>query len=172
MLDHIIFYVRQLFSIAIFAALWHLAVFLLGTRRGESMFDETRKRYQPFGWEQDGKWYQRRLRIKSWKDKLPQRVPDGGFSKEHLDGVTVAYLDRFILETCRGEWIHFSNFLLAGVLLLFVSGPLKIPCALAIALLHLPYVAIQRYNRFRLVRYRDRLARPIVRVADSQASVS
>lgn len=123
------------------------------------MFDERRRRYQPFFWEENGKWYQRKLKIKSWKDRLPQKVPEGGFSKEHLDGVSVEYLNQFILETCRGEWIHFSNALLGILFLLFAPPLFKIPCALLIFLGHLPYVAIQRYNRFRLVRYRDRLVR-------------
>lgn len=159
MFEHWLLPFKQLFSIAIFAALWHVAVFLLGTRCNEKMFDERKWRYQPFFWEQNGKWYQRHLKIKSWKDRLPQRVPDGGFSKEHLDGASVDYLNQFILETCRGEWIHFSNALLSLALLLFAPSPFKIPCAILILLIHLPYVAIQRYNRFRLIRCRNRVSR-------------
>lgn len=159
MLDYWILPVKQLFSIVIFSALWHVAVFLVGTRCNEKMFDEHKWRYQPFFWEQDGKWYQRRLKIKSWKDRLPQRITEDGFSKEHLDGASVDYLNRFILETCRGEWIHFSNALLSIVLLLFAPQPFKILCAVIVLLIHLPYVAIQRYNRFRLIRCRNRAAR-------------
>lgn len=151
--------VRQLMSVLLFAAIWHLCVFYLGTKCSTEKFSMKKKRYQALAWEKDGKWYQKHLKIKSWKDKLPQRVPDDGFSKEHLDTVTPEYLDEFIMETCRGEWIHFSNFLLAFAILLIVPHPFKIPFALAVMILHLPYIIIQRYNRFRLARCRERLVR-------------
>ncbi len=151
--------VRQFVSVILFAALWHLCVFYLGTHGSEARFDFRKKRYRAFKWEKDGKWYQKYLKIKSWKDRLPQRVPDDGFSKERLETVSEEYLNEFIMETCRGEWIHFANFLLTFAILLIAPHPFKIPLALADMLLHMPYIMIQRYNRFRLVRCRERLLR-------------
>lgn len=150
---------KQLLLCLFLIGLWHLLVFLFGTKCGNAMFDETRRRYQPFQWEQGGKWYQKHLRIKAWKDKLPQRIPEEGFSKEHMEGASIEYLDQFILETCRGEWIHGANLLLGFLILLIAPHPFKIPLGLGLIFLHLPYMIIQRYNRFRLVRCRDRARR-------------
>ncbi len=145
--------------VAFFTAIWYYIVFRLGCRGTDERFSPDGRRYRAFDWEDNGKFYQRYFHIKSWKDKLPQRIPEDGFSKEHLKPVTAEYLDTFLIETCRGEWIHFSNFLLSFALLLIAPIELRLLSATLNALVHLPYVMIQRYNRFRLIRCRDRLRR-------------
>lgn len=145
--------------VAFFTACWYYAVFYLGCRGTNERFSPDNPRYRALDWEDGGKFYQRHFHIKSWKDKLPQRVPEDGFSKEHLEAVTPEYLDEFLVETCRGEWIHFNNFLLSFVLLVVAPKGLRIFSSLINAVIHLPYIMIQRYNRFRLLRCRDRLRR-------------
>lgn len=143
----------------LFAAVWYYVVFRLGCCGSDERFSPDLRRYSALPWEDGGKFYQRCFRIKSWKDKLPQRIPEDGFSKAHLDTVTPEYLDTFLTETCRGEWIHTGNLLLSVVLLLAAPKGLRLLSALLNAVVHLPYIMIQRYNRFRLLRCRDRLRR-------------
>jgi glycosyl-4,4'-diaponeurosporenoate acyltransferase len=105
-------------------------------------------------WEQDGRFYERRLRIRSWKDRLPEQgaLFRGGFSKRHVHDRSAAHLRRFAAETRRAELVHWAN---------AVAGPLFLVwCPLSLGLVmvafgpsaHLPFVCIQRYNRARIER--------------------
>ncbi len=145
---------------AALCAVYHLGVFLLCVYLPPRAFDPRKRRYQPLGFEQNGKWYQKRLRINQWKDRLPQHVGKGGFSKERLAAPSPAYLDAFILETCRSEWYHTGCLLLVlplgAISLLY---PSRLVIVLAVLALHLPFWPIQRYNRFRLAALKERLER-------------
>ena len=66
--------------------------------------------YRTKDWEHNGRFYTKYLKIKKWKDYLPQYISKNGFSKRNLMSVTklnVKYINNFILETCRAEWNHF-----------------------------------------------------------------
>ena len=106
------------------------------------------------------KWYADHLKINKWKDFLPQHIGKDGFSKDHLDDVSIEYLDEFILETCRGEWNHIANCYFAVVL--FIINPFWTAFILTILLFlgNLPFAIIQRYNRFRLVKLKNTLMEP------------
>jgi len=101
-----------------------------------------------------GGWYARRLRILRWKDKLPEKgdMFRGGFSKRHLRDRSSAHLTRFVAETRRAEYVHWMN-LGAGPLFFFVL-PVWAAWIMVVfaAVVHLPFVCIQRYNRARLLR--------------------
>ena len=113
----------------------------------------------------------RRLRLPLWKDRLPQFNPE--FDKRHLAAApTPAYLRQFLEVTCHAEVIH-ELIALLGFLSLFSCLLCERPLdwlpfffliALFIGLCNLPFSAIQRYNRFRLMRLLARLeARPQLR---------
>ncbi len=63
-------------------------------------------RVRPF--EQSGRWYERRWRIQSWKDRLPEAGSffAGGFSKRALTTRRSDHLRRFVVETRRAELTH------------------------------------------------------------------
>lgn len=138
-----------LWNVIIIAA-WHVAVFLACVKIHTSFFDAAKPRYLPKHWEKGGRWYRDKLKIQLWKDKLPQHIGKGGFSKAHLTDVSIEYLDEFIMETCRGEWMHFTNCLCAIVMLVVNSLGIGLVFAFLILLGNLPFAVIQRYNRFRL----------------------
>ena len=85
--------------------------------------------------------------------------------------ITLSYLDRFIMETCRGEWDHWMCCLYAIISL--IINPFWIGLILGILVLlgNLPFIAIQRYNRFRLQTLRKRLLREQARMASSSDGV-
>lgn len=146
--------------VSIACAIYHLIAFLLCVHLPGRFFHPSRKRYQSFKWEQGGRWYQKRLRINSWKDRLPQHVGKGGFSKESLTGVSLEYLDAFLREICRAEWYHTGClFLLLPLLIGCFWAPSLLILVLALLVLHLPFLAIQRYNLARLLPLRNRIAR-------------
>lgn len=140
-------------------AVWHYATFFLCISMNKSAFDSRRKIYQPHKWEKDGKFYNDVLKINKWKDFLPQHVDKDGFSKDHLDDLSIEYIDEFIMETCRGEWNHSMNCLFAIVLLFMNDFLIGIILSILLWIGNLPFAIIQRYNRFRLQKLRKTLVR-------------
>lgn len=149
--------------------IWHYATFFLCISIKIEHFDSKRARYQPRKWEKNGKWYADHLKINKWKDFLPQHIGKDGFSKDHLDDVSIEYLDEFILETCRGEWNHIANCYFAVVL--FIINPFWTAFILTILLFlgNLPFAIIQRYNRFRLVKLKNTLIKKAERAKKLEA---
>ena len=96
----------------VIVAIWHVTVFIACVKLPASYFDETKPRFRARDWERGGRWYKDTLRINAWKDRIPQYAARNGFSKEHLerpDDLTIDYINEFIMETCRGEWMHLSG---------------------------------------------------------------
>lgn len=116
---------------------------------------------RPRRFEDGGRWYQRRLRIRAWKDRLPEKgdLFRDGFSKRHLISRSDAHLERFVAETRRAEYVHWSN-LVAGPVFLVWCAPLLGACMVGFGVVaHLPFIAVQRYNRERLLTILARRAR-------------
>ena len=101
------------------------------------------------------KFYEK-LKIRKWKDKVPEIGHFTGFRKNKLeDPQSVAYVDRFLLESCYGEIGHFFSCILGFlVLLLFPISKLwlavAIPAAIVNVFLNLPSLFILRYNSYKL----------------------
>jgi len=102
-------------------------------------------------------WYERSLRIKSWKDRLPETGSRFGedMSKRRLPGRDRDSLERFAAECRRGERTHWA---LMGAtpafavwnspgLILVMGG-----CGLVVGG---PFIAVLRYNRVRIVAILD-----------------
>lgn len=147
------------------AAAWlviHLGLSWRGTRRPLERFDPDGRLYRIRPWERDGRFYEQCLRIKRWKDLLPDGAAwfRGGFPKGRLRSRDPRYLDRFVRETARGERVHWQT-LSAAPLFALWNPPWAMAVIVLYALLaNLPCIAIQRYNRSRLLRIlRSRSAR-------------
>lgn len=139
--------------------LWHCAVFFICISVQDTFFSHNKLLYKPHKWEKNGRFYSRVLRINRWKDSLPQHTGKGGFSKVHLDNVSTGYLESFITETCRGEWNHTLNCLFAVVIFVLNDIPVSLVLSFLLLLGNIPYIMIQRYNRFRLLRLYERIQR-------------
>lgn len=152
-------FINTLLINLLLGAVWHYATFFLCISISTSAFDSRRKIYQPHKWEKDGKFYNDVFKINKWKDFLPQHIGKDGFSKDHIDDVSIEYIDEFILETCRGEWNHSMNCLFAIPLLLMNDLLMGIILTILLWLGNVPFAVIQRYNRFRLQKLRKTLVR-------------
>jgi glycosyl-4,4'-diaponeurosporenoate acyltransferase len=98
-----------------------------------------------------GRWYRRRLRINRWKDKVPEAgdLFRGGVSKRHLPAYDVAGLQLFVRETRRAELAHWWA-MLCGPLFVLWNPPLAAGLLIGYGVVaNLPFILIQRYNRFR-----------------------
>ncbi len=140
---------------------FHTATGYAAHRLDDSRLDEDGWLLRPRRFELAGRWYRRRLRIDRWKDNLPEAggLFRGGVSKRHLPAYDVAGLELFVRETRRAELAHWWA-MACGPLFLMWNPPL--PSVLLVAygvLVNLPFIAIQRYNRFRTQPVIERLER-------------
>lgn len=139
-------------------ALIHLGFAWAGTRLPIGSFDPASWLYRKRSWEREGKFYEDRMHIRRWKDRLPDcgGIFAGGFSKAELSSKSKDYLRRFLVETCRGELVHWAvmfaslpfflwNPWWAGLVMVFYAIAANLPCIVA-----------QRYNRIRLSRLLQR----------------
>lgn len=140
-------------------AVWHYATFFLCISINTGFFNPKRKIYQSHKWEKDGKFYSNVLKINKWKDFLPQHIGKDGFSKDHIDDVSIEYIDEFIMETCRGEWNHSMNCLFSIALLLMNNLWMGIILSILLLIGNVPFAVIQRYNRFRLQKLKKMILR-------------
>jgi glycosyl-4,4'-diaponeurosporenoate acyltransferase len=109
---------------------------------------------RPARWERDGRVYERRLRIKRWKDRVPEAGAwfAGGVSKRSLAGRDADGLARFVVETRRAELGHWAAAAASPLFALWnPPGVAAVMVAYGLAA-NLPFIAIQRYNRARLER--------------------
>lgn len=140
--------------------LWHLIVLLACRTLPRTFFDSNRFLYKPHKWEQNGKFYIRCLKIKKWKDRLPQYVAKGGFSKRTLKSIKEIdkeYMDIFILETCRAEWNHFFCSLYFILSFIINKWPYSLIFSIIPIAANLPFLIIQRYNRLRLIKFHKKV---------------
>jgi glycosyl-4,4'-diaponeurosporenoate acyltransferase len=111
--------------------------------------------------ERGGRWYRRRLRIDRWKDRVPEAgdLFSGGLSKRHLPAYDAAGLALFARETRRAELAHWWA-LSCGPVFVLWNPPLAAGVLIGYGVVvNLPFIAIQRYNRFRIQALVERRSR-------------
>lgn len=104
-----------------------------------------------------------KLRIKKWKDKVPELGNIGGFRKNHIEKPKDEnYLQRYLHENCQAEVIHGTSAVWGFIALVFIPSKYLLIAALPIsilnALLHILPVLIQRYMRPRLIKILNRVS--------------
>lgn len=135
---------------------WFLVIFFSGFLWGK--VPVTRFRYGKFPFrthvfEDHGRFYERRLKIKRWKGIMPEAGGVfKGFQKRHAQLRESRYLEAFVRETCRAEAVHYT--IMAALPVFIIWNP---PVALVIMMPiviagNLPCIIIQRYNRPRLLK--------------------
>ncbi|HSK68370.1 MAG TPA: glycosyl-4,4'-diaponeurosporenoate acyltransferase [Candidatus Limnocylindria bacterium] len=164
-----VLHLPALWNAALIALLWtgiHLGAAYLCLRLPDRFFRPDSPLFRTRGLERNGQIYDTLLRVSRWKELLP----DGGglsgrkgFRKKRLESLEPEYLDRFMMESARGELTHWLAILPFPVFGLFLP-PLAVWLMLLYALLaNLPCIIAQRYNRPRVARYmrlsRERAAR-------------
>ncbi len=156
-----IIHLNNLWTVIIDCIAWfilHMSIAYGATLLPVKLFNEQMWLYRIRKWEKAGKLYNALFGIESWKDKLPDGASwfSQGFAKKGLAQNNDLYLDRFVKETCRGEFAHWMVILVSPLFFLFnpwYAGVIMIIYAL---LANMPCIIVQRYNRPRLIRIRDR----------------
>lgn len=132
----------------------HMGVSSFAFSRSLTAFDPNAPLYRSRAWEQGGNFYRRFFGIKSWKSFLPEGAQffSKSFSKARVQSRNPDYLQRFLLETCRGEWAHWVT--MACAPLFFLWNPLWADLVMVLYALiaNLPCIVVQRYNRLQINR--------------------
>ncbi|MDA8261925.1 MAG: hypothetical protein M0Z47_03740 [Actinomycetota bacterium] len=112
--------------------------------------------------EEGGRVYERLLRIRSWKGRLPEAgdIFEGGFNKKRLSSLSAGTLARYMAETKRAELTHMALLPLALAPLAWAHGWVRAVVVAYSLAANLPFIAVQRYNRARLVRLGEKRRRP------------
>ena len=150
-------------TIALFFAIWALTPLLFGwisLLLPEHWFTPERSLWQARRWEQGGRFYERVFHIKSWKYLLPDGgafFQKRGYKKRNLTDYSEENLRRFLIESARGElmhWFAISPFWVFG----FFASDYVVWIMLIYALaFNLPCILVQRYNRPRVYAMLNRL---------------
>jgi glycosyl-4,4'-diaponeurosporenoate acyltransferase len=139
---------------------FHSATGYAAYRLDESRLSRDGWLLRPRRFETAGRWYRRWLRVHRWKDKMPEagNLFRGGISKRHLPGRDMAALQLFVRETRRAELTHWWA-MWCGPIFILWNPPLAAALLVAYGVLvNLPFIVIQRYNRFRILALTERLA--------------
>ena len=109
------------------------------------------------------KQFYEKLKIRDWKEKLPEIGHLTGFRKNKIaDPKSIEYLERFLLEICYGELGHFAS-LFTGFLIVCVYPfsslwiAVSIPVAIINLILNLPFLFVLRYNSYKMEILRKKL---------------
>jgi len=141
---------------ALYAAIWigfHFGSGYLAHRLPQRTLTALPLVNDSYAWENDGKTYEW-IGVRSWKDKLPEAgafYPEG-FSKRRLQGRDAAYLEQFVLETSRAECSHWLTWGLSLTFFAWNPWPIGVVMIIYGAIVNIPFILIQRYNRCRLTR--------------------
>jgi glycosyl-4,4'-diaponeurosporenoate acyltransferase len=139
---------------------FHSATGYAAYRLDESRLSRDGWLLRPRRFETAGRWYRRWLRVHRWKDKMPEagNLFRGGISKRQLPGRDMAALQLFVRETRRAELTHWWA-MWCGPIFILWNPPLAAALLVAYGVLvNLPFIVIQRYNRFRILALTERLA--------------
>lgn len=140
---------------------FHAATGYAAHRLGRERLSRDGWLLRPRRFEQGGRWYRRRLRIHRWKDRVPEAgaLFAGGVSKRQLPAHDAEGLALFVRETRRAELAHWWAMACGPVFVLW-NPPLASVLLIAYGVAaNLPFILIQRYNRFRTLPLLERLAR-------------
>jgi len=113
--------------------------------------------YRSRAFEAGGRFYERVFLLRRWKGLLPDAAPwFSGFSKKSLLSTDPAYLARFRVETCRGEFAHWAQLCVISSFVLWNPFPANVVIILYAVISNLPCIITQRHTRLRLGRVIER----------------
>lgn len=144
-------------ALALIIGLWAIFQFSISKfclRIGDEHLSAASFLFRTRRWEKNGETYNKIFKIRNWKKLLPDggAVMKGGYSKKHLGSATKENLEKFVVESCRGELAHLLSILPFWVFGLFIPARGIIYMFIYAVLINLPCIIAQRYNRPRVLK--------------------
>lgn len=141
----------------VFILSWNMTIFFMCIKIKDNDFNPEKKMFREKNFEKSGTFYIKNLKIKKWKDYLPQYTSKTGFSKKSFISKEINYINQFVAETCRAEWNHKMCLLAIFPIILVNSAPLNYIFSFLVLVTNIPYIFIQRFNRLRLLQLKKHL---------------
>lgn len=144
--------IQMLILIFVLCPLIQVSGALIGRKVPYSRLGADRFLYRCRKWEKNGKIY-KKIGVHKWKALLPDGAKHfkGDFTKKHLLDISSEYLEKFVKESCRAEFVHWLG-MIPFVIFFLLVPPLVAGILIGYsALVNLPCIIAQRYNRPRLV---------------------
>jgi len=118
------------------------------------LLNPNNKLFREKSWESGGDIYQRFLRVRRWKDALPELsdIMKKLFPKKKIKTFDTEYLQSYIIESCRAELTHFCIIWASLLFPLWTGFSESLVIIYISIILNLPFIIIQRYNRPRIQR--------------------
>ena len=141
------------FGCLVYLAVISVIFFLVGRVLPKEKFSFEKFPFRSFAMEREGRIYLK-IGIRKWKDGFPDMskiLPAMMPSKKLPKAVTSEQIELMIQETCIAEWIHGLLGVLGFGCVLFWKKAGGWLISILYLLGNLPYIAIQRYNRPKLV---------------------
>lgn len=139
--------------------IYHMVISKITLHTPEHNFIKDNWLYRQRRFENDGEFYQRFLKIRSWKKYIPDgaSIFNEGFKKKNLQGTEKEYLTHFVIETRRAEYSHLLQILPCVTFFIFNSFWIAMIMVAYALIFNLPLIWVQRYNRFRFQRLLKKL---------------
>lgn len=129
-----------------------ISIGYFATRIRDDRFKPHNRLFRTRAWEQNGEFYQNIFKVSLWKSLLPSGGKIfGTFSINNFRSATQDYFNKWLVESCRAEWVHWVAMLPA--LLFFLWNPFEAwMMNIAYALCaNAPCIISQRHNRPRVL---------------------
>lgn len=100
--------------------------------------------------EKEGSVYDSIFKVKRWKHMLPDGgaiLKKRGFRKKKLESFSEVYLNRFLVESARGELTHWLAILPFWIFGFFTPWPVMWYMMIYALIVNMPCIIAQRYNR-------------------------
>lgn len=131
---------------------FHLAISMCMLKVPDTYYKQDQPWFKPFKWEKNGKIWDQWFGIRAWKHRLPDSssILKDAYNKKQLKALDASSLEKFVIETKRGEQTHWLSMLPAP--LFFIWNPVWAGWVMVFYALiaNLPFIMTQRYNRPRL----------------------
>ena len=144
---------------------FHLGIGYWCSQLPVSWFDPHKRMYQTRPWEKNGEIYQRLFHVRSWKDFIPNgsALYPNTFSIKELPAYDLAYLERWLVESCRAEFCHWVMIMPGFLFFLWNSVELGWWMVVYAFLNNIVVIVLQRFNRPRMRRLLSRMQREAAR---------
>ncbi len=132
--------------------------FIFGRCLPKQIFNENLFPYKSFHWEQEGSIY-KKLKIKKWQNMLPDmsKIVPKIIPQKKIDSNFKDNLPLMVSETCIAEFIHVILCVVGLNCISIWEGIGGILMAILNFFVNGLYVIIQRYNRPRLLKLKNKL---------------
>ena len=130
-----------------------IIVTLISTKLPDRYYNYRNWIYKERKLEKNVEFYQQMFKVKRWKKHMPEIADfiNSVFSKKSIKEFDNAYIEKYLLESCRAEFAHWC-IIFSSVMFLFYAGTAAfIYMFLISVLIDVPFIIIQRYNRPRIL---------------------